>query len=115
MHSRGIKISLKGDKPKSRGRHSCTSSKFQQQRKIQSNRRESNKPYKKKDWLKVRRFKCDKIGHSHKRIQVALAAIKEERKEVEENHAFYLALFSELNSNKNTWIIDSGASRHIIF
>ena len=66
----------------------------------------------------MRCFKCNKIGHSHnvcpehKRIQAALAGIKEEE-EVEENHAFYLALSSELNSNKNTWIIDSGASRHI--
>ena len=30
-----------------------------------------------------------------------------------ENYAFFLALSSELNSNHNTWIIDSGASRHI--
>lgn len=67
----------------------------------------------------MRCFKCDKIGHSHnicpgrKRIQVALAEIKKEKEEVEENHAFYLALSSELNSNKNAWIINSGASRHI--
>ena len=35
-------------------------------------------------------------------------------KEEKENYAFYLALSSELNSNKNTWIIDSGESQHII-
>ena len=49
-------------------------------------------------------------------IQAALAEIKEEKQEVDEANeynAFYLALSSELNSNKNTWIIDSGASRHI--
>lgn len=34
-------------------------------RKFNQNRRESNKPYKKRDWSKVRCFKCDKIGHSH--------------------------------------------------
>jgi hypothetical protein len=67
----------------------------------------------------VRCFKCDKLGHSHnvcpekKKIQADLAEIKEEKEEVKEYHAFYLALASELNSNKNTWIIDSGASRHI--
>ena len=56
----------------------------------------------------MRCFKCDKIGHSHnvfpehKRSQAALAEIKKEKEEVEENHAFYLALSSEINSNKNT-------------
>ena len=50
-------------------------------------------------------FKYEKIGHSHNvfpernRIQAALAEIIEEKEEVEENHAFYLALSSELNSN----------------
>ena len=54
----------------------------------------------------MRCFKCDKIGHSHnvypepKRIQAALAKIKEEKEEVEENHAFYLALSSELKNKK---------------
>lgn len=31
-----------------------------------------------------------------------------------ENPLFYLALSSELNTSNNTWIIDRGASRHMI-
>ena len=50
------------------------------------------------------------------KIQAALAKVKEENNEKieKENYAFIVALSSELSSNHNTWIIDSGASRHII-
>ena len=58
-------------------------------------------------------YKCDKFGHTYKvcpewkKIQAALAEVKDK------NLEFCLALSSDLKSNKNTWIIDSEASRHI--
>ena len=112
--SRGLSINQEGE-------IQALCVKSNKKRKFKYNKRESNKSYKQRDWSKVRCFKCDKIGHSHnfcpekKKIQAALAGIKGEEveKEERENYAFYLALSSELNSNHNTWIIDSGASRHI--
>ena len=118
MHSRRIQISLKRIKSNQEGEIQALHIKSNKKRKLKYNKKESNKSYKQRDWSKVRCFKCDKNDHPHKfcpkkkRIQAALAEIKEEgeEKEERENYVFYLALSSELNSNHNTWIIDSGAS-----
>ena len=59
--------------------------------------------------------KCDKFKHTHmycperNKTHASIAEVKES-----ENSVFFSALSSEHNTNKNTWIIDSGASRHII-
>jgi hypothetical protein len=73
----------------------------------------SNKSYK-KEKSKVQCYRCDKYGHTHRECPTrnkGQANIAETKKD---NSLFFLALSSELNTNKNTWIIDSGASRHII-
>lgn len=42
-----------------------------------------------------------------------MAEVKEVEDKNEKYSLFYLALSSEININKNTWIVDSGASKHI--
>ena len=99
-------------------------SKSNKKRKFNHNKKgnnKNNKSHKNRDWSKVRCFKCDKLGHSYyacpekQKIQAALAEVKIENNEKtdKENYAFIVALSSELNSNHSTWILDSGASRHI--
>ena len=58
------------------------------------------------------------FGHTHmyypvrKKNPINMAEVKEVEDKDEKYSLYYLALSSEINSNKNTWIVDSGASRH---
>lgn len=59
-------------------------------------------------------YKCEKLGHTFRNCpkrENILASLAETKKD--EIFLFYSALSSEMKSNKNVWIIDSGASHHI--
>ena len=49
-----------------------------------------------------------------KKKPIKMPSVKEVEGKDEKYLLYYLSLFSEINSNKNTRRVDSGASRHII-
>ena len=64
-------------------------------------------------------FRCDKIGQLTSRCpdrvksQDSFATTQNSNGNFEHN-AFYSALSSEASTRSSTWVIDSGASQHII-
>ena len=78
-------------------------------------RGKNNQTYKNRYFSKIQCYICDKFGHTHryypkrKKDQASIAKVN-----LEKHSLFFLALSSELNSNKNTWIIDRKSSQHII-
>ncbi|XP_059069262.1 retrovirus-related Pol polyprotein from transposon RE1 isoform X1 [Cryptomeria japonica] len=73
----------------------------------------------KKDLSHVQCYRCDKCGHyvancPEKGKQATFAKVKKSRKENDsENYVLYSALTSHTSNKSNSWVIDSGSSRHI--
>lgn len=88
---------------------------FKRKRDNCSNGKRSSK--KKRDISEVQCFRCDQYGHY---AMKCLDRIKQHASMVEVNKGsdserlvFYSTLSSQVTSSSNTWVIDSGASRHI--
>lgn len=72
-----------------------------------------------RDLSRVRCFKCVKFGHYAKECQNPPMQGEANLNEVanledNEDYLFIFALSSNVPTDSNTWLIDSGASRHII-
>ena len=64
-------------------------------------------------------FRCDKIGHPASRCSARIKpqasfATTQNSNGNSKHNAFYWALSSEASTRSSTWVIDSGASQHII-
>lgn len=75
----------------------------------------------KRDMSKVQCFRCDRYGHlamkclDRPKPQTSLAEVSKTSSDKDsERLVIYLALSSQVSTNVNTWVIDSGASQHII-
>jgi hypothetical protein len=87
--------------------------------------RKPKKPRHKKDASKVRCYTCKKMGHyssqcphkhekGKKKKHHAHVADVEEHKSKDEEFVFVLALTGTITQGSDTWLIDSGASKHMI-
>lgn len=73
----------------------------------------------KKDFSKIQCFRCDLYGHyaincpDRSKPQASFAKSEKTNEGNEyEKYVFYSALSSQISTKKNTWIVDSGSSRH---
>lgn len=103
---------MKKCKPHKRGKRNN----FKKRRGKDSTRKQSFK--RKRDLSKVQCFRCDKYGHiavkclDRPKPQASIAEVCEPNRD-SKRLVFYSTLSSQVSTSLNTWVINSGASRHL--
>jgi hypothetical protein len=125
LHPRGIQVDIqKSQKTNDEENQALPTQVKKRKEREEGNPRKYKKPRHRKDVSKVRCYTCRKMGHyasrcphkhekGKKKKHHAHVADVEEHKSKDEEFVFVSALTRTITQGSDTWLIDSGASKHM--